>query len=234
MSFVSEKAVKTRAGAMWTYAYDKKVSRAIAECGAWEEDVADAVERYVQPGMTFLDMGAHIGFFSCLAAQKGAHVIAVEPHPAHFHVLLRNLAGLPIEPHNVALWDYDGWAEMELVDVGNSGSTWVTPRHRPTSVPVACRTLDSILGERRPEVIKADIEGAELRVLKKSKALEHCKVLITEYSTGHFERTSNGTGRQYYDLLCDAGFNWYTLSEKPVTFEELPTGGYANYLLRRD
>lgn len=233
MSFVSEKVVKTRAGSMWIYAYDKKVSRAIAECGVWEEGVADAVEKYVEPGMLFLDMGAHIGFFSCLAAQRGAKVIAVEPHPAHFHVLLRNTIGLAVEPHNVALWGHDGFADMEMVDVGNSGSSWMTPQPRTTSVRVPCRTLDTVLAGRQPDVIKSDIEGAEARVFKGSKVLESCKVLITEYSTGHFERVGD-SGKNYYDFVVDAGLRWHRLDGRPVSFKEMPTGGYENFLCLRE
>jgi len=79
-----------------------------------------------------------------------------------------------------------------------------------------------------------DIEGSEYRAFKDCpEILRAAQVIVTEYCTSQLERTSGCTGRDYYELTRDAGFNWYTLKERPVRFEELPAGGYENYLLRR-
>lgn len=51
-------------------------------------------ENYSGPLEYVIDVGAHVGIFSCLAAERGAKlVLAVEPNPTNFQVLLENIAG---------------------------------------------------------------------------------------------------------------------------------------------
>src|ERR1700690_1386405 len=46
----------------------------------------------VKPGTTVIDIGANIGCFSMLAAQKASRVIACEPHPDNIEILRKNAA----------------------------------------------------------------------------------------------------------------------------------------------
>src|SRR5206468_3588497 len=41
----------------------------------------------LRPGITFLDLGAHVGTFSLPAAARGARVVAVDAHPQHARLL---------------------------------------------------------------------------------------------------------------------------------------------------
>ncbi len=46
----------------------------------------------VQPGSTFVDIGAHIGRYTLMAARYASKVIAIEPEPSNFSLLRENVA----------------------------------------------------------------------------------------------------------------------------------------------
>ena len=120
----------------------------------------------------FIDVGANVGFFSCLAASLGKHVVAVEPHPLNLRTLYKNLRlnnFTDVEVYPIGLSDTYGVAN--LFGGGQGASLlrgWGHIRSNYTT-PIAINTLDNILagrfeGERL--VIKVDTEGNEFQVLK--------------------------------------------------------------------
>jgi FkbM family methyltransferase len=76
--------------------------------GMIEEDVTTFLLTHVRPGMTFIDVGANVGYFTLLAAhlvQPSGSVHAFEPAPQTFSLLQRNTYGKPnITVHQQALW----------------------------------------------------------------------------------------------------------------------------------
>jgi FkbM family methyltransferase len=136
------------------------------------------VERFLEPGMTVLDIGAHHGFYSLLASVKvGAtgRVIAFEPSPREREKLLRNLAVngyTDVQVEDCALADTAGQQELIMVGSNNSGCNSLRQPNvtEPTSVvAVRVATLDGYLAEHPlPPVdfIKLDAEGAELAILQ--------------------------------------------------------------------
>jgi 2-polyprenyl-3-methyl-5-hydroxy-6-metoxy-1,4-benzoquinol methylase len=47
-----------------------------------EDATTQFVKSFLRPGMTFVDVGANVGYFTLLAASLGARVVAYEPTPA--------------------------------------------------------------------------------------------------------------------------------------------------------
>jgi len=122
----------------------------------------------------FVDVGANLGYYTCLALQSGKPALAFEPQPQNLRCLYQNLVangwqdGAEVFP--LALSDRPGLLSL----YGASGPSaslvkgWAgySPRHHQT-VPVS--TLDNILagrfaGERL--LVKIDVEGAEYGVMK--------------------------------------------------------------------
>jgi FkbM family methyltransferase len=213
---------------------DNKICKALEEGKAWEEDVAEAIERYASPDWTFLDLGAHIGSFTMLAAPIYKDVIAVEANPSAFRFLKRNveLNELDnVELHNVAVWEHDEGVQFVPV-LKNTGMSWVAGRgEKYESVGLPSKTLGQILGDRRPEVWKVDIEGAEYKALKEiDDFLPY--VIITEFCASQLARTSDATGEMYWDLLHR--YDWFrTDTWTQIGYVELPQWGYGNVLLIR-
>src|SRR5437870_434573 len=70
---------------------DVSISAVISATGLWEPRVSALVAKLVKPGSIAVDAGANIGWFSLLAASKGAgSVRAFEPEPTAASLLARS------------------------------------------------------------------------------------------------------------------------------------------------
>lgn len=127
-----------------------------------------------RPGETVIDVGGHQGIFTVYAAVRvgaGGRVLTVEPYPPSFALLERNLKHNGLA--NVTLIagaasDYDGQAVLHTTNSVSGGQSLVfdTPDRVALNVPV--KTLDRLLAEAglKPDLIKIDVEGSCLNVLK--------------------------------------------------------------------
>jgi len=155
------------------------VSSEILRYGYIEEAVVAAMLAHVKPGDVVLDIGAHLGFFSLLAAHlvgPSGRVHALEPVPSTFAMLARNLEGLPnATAHNLAAWSEP--TEITINDFGLAHSAFNSVR-RPRLTDAAASTrsrpiktravsLDAFAREHRlrPTFVKIDAESAEGEVL---------------------------------------------------------------------
>ena len=139
-----------------------------------ERDSVERVRAVVKPGMTVVDIGAHIGYYTRLLADlvgPSGRVLAFEPNPENFSVLQKNMT-LPKYRH-VELFNYAVGAEESMlplyVSPGNSNHSLIQGYTQAEGViSVRCVKLDSFLQERGIEqigFIKSDTEGAEPLVL---------------------------------------------------------------------
>jgi FkbM family methyltransferase len=136
------------------------------------------VQRFLRPGMTVLDLGAHHGLYSLLAAKcvgSRGRVVAFEPSPRERVRLQRHLklnVGLNVEVQPFALGAQAGTADLYLVQNGQDGCNSLRPpavAEPTTRVAVPVRKLDDELrrlGCRHVDFIKLDVEGGELGALE--------------------------------------------------------------------
>lgn len=105
---------------------DKWIER-LMWAGAYEPELVAMLKRALRPGMTVLDMGANIGYFSAIAAAlvgPSGRLHAFEPAPSCFGQLERNLVAFPwARAHDVAIADQAGMARFHFSDNGNE-SGW--------------------------------------------------------------------------------------------------------------
>lgn len=130
--------------------------------GTWEPETKANLERFLEPGDLFVDVGAWIGPVSMWARERGARIIAIEPDP----VAVPELERLVPE------------AEIWSVAVGiRLGTAYLTPnpkeggwmgdsmsRLSDKGTPVTMRTLPDILNGRVPKFVKIDVEGYEMEL----------------------------------------------------------------------
>lgn len=144
------------------------------QLGHFEEQEVDVVQRELEQTDIFVDVGANIGFYTCIALKKGRHVVAVEPQQGNLKTLYHNLSlnnwtsGVEVFP--VGLAEVPG----VLTLYGASGPSasllknWAQYSDRfYQSIPVT--TLDILLSDRFSDknlFIKIDVEGAEYPVLR--------------------------------------------------------------------
>jgi FkbM family methyltransferase len=127
----------------------------------------------IQPRF-IIDGGANVGYASIYFSNRypDADIVAVEPDPFNFEVLCENVKGYPqIRPLKAAIWK-----ERSLLRVDNSLGSWACTVSEVRSEELLdtnqppysdALTLDDIClraGQDKIDILKLDIEGAELEV----------------------------------------------------------------------
>jgi FkbM family methyltransferase len=134
------------------------------ERGDYEPALRRLIVEGAREGSLFVDVGAHVGYYSVLAARAGADVIAVEPDPYNYAALRKNVHGLQVDAHPAAVADAVGRASFHPSG-STTGSSLFARRDIPLlrSIDVPTTTVDALVAGRldRPIVLKLDVEGAE-------------------------------------------------------------------------
>ena len=140
--------------------------------GTFEEDETVIMQQHFHRSDIFVDVGANIGFYSCLARSMGKHVIAVEPlsrNLTHLYANLLNNSWDDVEVFPVGLSDRPGLAV--LYGASSTGASlignWAGASKRFKRI-ISLSMLDVLLGDRfigKKLFIKIDVEGAEYAVL---------------------------------------------------------------------
>jgi FkbM family methyltransferase len=186
--------------------------------GMFEPETVRAFAALLAPGMTVLDVGANVGQFTLVAARRlgpTGRVHAFEPTPELVAHVLSNLElnGLDnVVVNEVAVSDATGHAVLHLVEADDPGVNSIvnrSPGARTLEVPTV--SLDDYLAERGVgpvDVIKIDIEGAEMPALRGARDLltgDDSPVLVLE-----FHPTTLGySGHSPDDLLGLLNSNGY-------------------------
>lgn len=199
---------------LYVFPDDFDVGRAIVVNRAYEPHVAGVLRRWLAPGHVFVDVGAHVGYFSLLAASivgPSGRVLSVEPDQEACALLwssaqLNGFLQVELYPFAVA----EARRVFVLAGRGSHGTVveWERPLARASAVAVAL-TLDELLRDAvRVDVIKMDIEGAEGRALVGAQRTlaTHRPVLVTEVAPGALANVSRMSAEDYLGQLVDAGY----------------------------
>jgi FkbM family methyltransferase len=131
-----------------------------------------------KPGWTFIDVGAHIGsVLGEVARTSHGKVIAFEAIPAKADHLRKKFPDVIV--HNVALLDRDGEANF-FIDNAQSGYSSLSKRDGDvTEIVVPMTRMDSLITDNDVDLIKIDVEGAELGVLRGAdEVIERCRPVV--------------------------------------------------------
>jgi FkbM family methyltransferase len=184
--------------------------------GNFEPAESAVLHHLLRDAPVFVDVGANVGFFVCLARQAGCHVVAVEPSADNLRLLYANIAA-------------NGWTDVEVFPLGVGSAPGIVSlygggtaaslltRWAGTSPVVrqtiAVSTLDTVVGDRfasQSLVIKVDVEGSESAVLEGAVRLLNrsprpawvVEVCLTE----NFVTGVNPNFARVFDLFASAGY----------------------------
>lgn len=138
----------------------------------------------LKPGQTVIDVGAHVGFFTLKASNAvGAtgKVIALEPSSNNYAFLIRNIAlnkSNNITPLKLGLFKKTGQAKLYTEHgLNTGGNSLYKPTFSYELIPVTnFEYLLRLTKSRRINLLKMDVEGAELEILKSASKKDLKKI----------------------------------------------------------
>jgi len=201
---------------------DHFVGATIARENSYEPYVTEEFRQLLRPGMTFLDVGANIGYFTLLAArlvQESGHVYAFEPNPGNCVSLRRSLAENGFNHVTVFQNAVAEKAQTLIFSGGGADSNGriineSEPMAQEFALPrVEAVVLDDVLADAaRIDVIKMDIEGAEPRAWEGMQQLiaKHRPVLVMEFAPELIRITSGADPAAFMEAI-QAQYDVYIL-----------------------
>ena len=160
------------------------IAVSILRGGGWQPEIWNSLSPFLSEGGVFLDVGAHIGYFSMKASPcvgKSGHVLAFEPNPETLLLLRDNVTAnhadnVIVEP--IACTEHEQTLTLYAGPPSNTGMSSLAQDNvpvegAPKSYTVPCRPIDDVVRElklNRVDAIKIDVEGAEVGVLRGAMA----------------------------------------------------------------
>ncbi len=193
---------------------DLAVGRAVLT-GDYEPDVSACIANHLVPGQSVIDLGANIGAISMLAASivgPEGYVLAVEPNPRNAHLLeiSRRRNGFS----QIVVCQCAAGPRTELLVLHSSFSNGTTSTMSDEDDATETETVPAIPPERlvptdrRIDLIKADVEGAEYLALQGCLAVirrDH-PMIVSEFSPDMLAGISGIDGPSYCDWLVSLGY----------------------------
>lgn len=198
--------------------------------GYWEMWHTEAMARFVKPGMTAIDVGANLGYFTILLGDlvgPGGTVHAFEPNP---HVAALLTSSVEINGHAARTTIY----EMALSDAAGTAALRVPPNQPKNAHIVKARVgsddpviqlkrLDGFPDLLEADFIKIDVEGAEEAVWRGMRGLLESRRPLTVIL--EFTRYRYKDAGAFVDELTAHGFSTAVIDPRkgviPISRAEL-------------
>lgn len=204
---------------------DYLIGAVIAREKQFEPHVTRALNELLTPGMTFLDIGANVGYFTLLAARRvgpEGKVLAFEAHPGNCDLLERSVAANGFE--NVVVHRFAVAEERRTFQLATGGphsnARIVDGQNEPYQMQeIEAVPLDEVLGDlSRLDLVKMDIEGAEPRAWSGMRGLiaRHQPVILFEYAPALIELTSRCDPPAFLEEVRAAGYELYRVEDSSI------------------
>ncbi len=212
----AEILVNTHVGYIVCSATDTSVLASLSDLGEFETGTRMLIERFLSPSNVFIDVGAHLGVHSLAAAraiQGRGKIIAFEPVEDTKNLLEKSvwMNGFSklIEIHQAAVSNVAEQQLLFLARASNHHSLFpLDPSEKEVKqIAVSTVRLDEFIdSKQRVDLIKIDVNGAELEVMDGCKSLIKKNpdlALIVEYNLSRIkqrEQTSSQWLKTFTDL----------------------------------
>lgn len=223
--------------------------------GDFEREEVGLIRNLLGNAEVFIDVGANIGYYTCIARSLGKHVVAIEPLVENLHQLYNNLL-------------MNNWDDVEVLPLGFSDRPGIATLYGGTTGaslverwagssellkrPIPLSTMDMVLGRSRFAgrkcVIKVDVEGAEYKLLRGAEeilTMEPAPVWIVEICCD--ENQPHGLNENFqltFELFWQNGYEASVADStlRNISYEDVKRWtvnrktdfGYINYLFRKN
>jgi FkbM family methyltransferase len=226
--------------ALNVYRENDIVSGSILSSGSWENDKVVMFHRIFQDyseknniplsKLTFIDIGANIGWFTFSLAALGVNVIAFEPMEENIK-LIRDSMCLPenlksgvssritLHEHALGVRDEMCYIFSHNINIGDGHVKCIGANETDLTIPfdysikghIPVRRLDDIIDAKGKHIValKMDTEGYEANVLQGGKKLllhGGIDVIVTEFAPDWIREKGTFTPEMFMQELYDAGY----------------------------
>lgn len=201
----------------------------------YEPVTRKVIQDFLEPGMTFVDLGANIGYFTLLGARAVApngKVYSFEPIPSTFRFLEKNVAannlGRIVTAVENAVSNTHQFVRFSFDESNSVSASIQTGVSQPeTNLEIEAVSLDeffSSLGWPDVHLVKMDIEGAELAAMEGMRELSERNPqlkLIFEFLYQNLVQ-NDIQPEHLFNTLRDLGFNRFRVLHNPTWVIEFP------------
>lgn len=203
---------------------------------AGEKSVIEFFLGQIKEGDIVYDIGANVGLYTILCAKKTGDeglVVSFEPEPLSYKKLNENIKLNELKnvrTYSIALSDFNGKTKLNITGEGKANHN-IRPLKRNISnkqqIEVDTRRLDDLIVEDnlpKPDLIKIDIEGAELNALRGMESLlkEQDDLLIVCEVHTEFLKDFGHSNEDLENFLRECGF----------IIEPIQGGRYETYFIK--
>lgn len=189
--------------------------------GTYESEFSALIARSVSAGACCYDIGGFHGYIAGVMAVAGAARVCIfEPNPdnrARLDAMVALNPSRPFEVVPVAVGAIDTTAEFSVMSEGSMGklrsSSFQRDADSNSTIHVAVRAIDGMVSTDQvppPDLIKIDVEGAEVDVLRGGwRTISNRRPII------FLEVHSHALGASCRALLDSLGYSWQALEPGP-------------------
>lgn len=193
---------------------------------------------FLRPEDLFADVGANMGTYTILASgQVGCKSFAFEPIPITFEKLKNNIAinGITSRVAAINMGVGEQFTTLRFSSELDTINHVLTSGENVSSVEVTVETLDAIFHSEIPVLLKIDVEGFEMSVLRGAKNIlgnSALSAIIIELNTSGLKY--GYTDQEIMDVLLLSGFQPYSYDPFQRKLSSGQYKGEGNMLFIRD
>ena len=222
-TFIGEIATAKVGGVTVSFPAGDQVGFNLLIRGSWEPYLLGHFCSRMKAGMTVVDVGAHVGLYSLDASAlvgPAGKVYAFEPEPRNYKLLLRNIKAngfSNIIALQKAVSDHPGVISL-YVDPSDSSLHSTRPLSE-AAVECEAVVLDQLLVGQPVDMVKIDVEGGELSVLRGMQGIMAANPqmqILCEFVPKYL-REAQTDPKEMLELLIRQGFVLHALDERSHT-----------------
>jgi len=207
----------------------------------YEPHMTNFFKSYIKPGMTVVDVGANIGYYSLLASRlvgDSGKVLSFEPNSENCRLILLSLRKnncSNVHLHPIGLSNSLGVAYFSP-HIGSNGGFFPSDDQtlmNPNCIVIPTIRLDDAIGGSKIDFLKMDTEGAEgLVVAGARRTIERDRPIVTsEFSMEMLPRVSGIDCMEFLDFFRSLRYSMYVISQTTgePQFVENPQTFLADY-----
>jgi len=222
---------------------DQMISAKLREDRCWEAYETALTLKHLQPGDVYVDVGANIGYYTLVAAQRvgvQGKVFAYEPDPDNFKLLKHNVEVntlSQVQIFSCALYDKNIDGKLFLSEDNFGDHRIYADADARHSRDITLVKGDEHLGQltNRIDFLKIDTQGAEFFVVKGLRNLvmknrEHLRIMLEFCPYGI--RHSGADGQDFVRLLDELGMQYHIVDHQQQCLIPAQTHHFSDWVTR--